>query len=232
MSIYGDLQSFNQSARVELFILSGGLLGAEEFLFHSGVGELKQNIIWQGNEYVALPLEASDFDFNGKQFPRPKIKVANVNGIFTGLVAEFDDLIGCKVTRIQTTAQYLDAENFANGNPTADPTKEFPREYYYITQKVSENKVYIEFELGSVLDLSGVAIPVEQCVANTCRFQYRVDERCGYAGSAVADKYDHPTTDITKDACSHKVSGCKLRFGATSPLRFGGFPGIALIEFK
>ena len=232
MSIYGDLQSFKQDAKIDLYIISEGKLGTETFHFHSGANEFKQNIVWQGVEYVAIPMEASGFEFNGKQFPRPKFKVANLDGIITGLVSEFDDLIGCKVTRKQTTARYLDAVNFENGNDNADPSQQYPNEQYYITQKTAENKVYIEFELGTILDLSGVAIPVEQCIANTCRFRYRVDKRCGYSGGAVADKYDNPTTDTTKDACSHKVNGCKLRFGANNPLRFGGFSGIALIEFK
>ncbi|WP_374760649.1 hypothetical protein [Escherichia coli] len=30
---------------------------------------------------------------------------------------------------------------------------------------------------------------------------YRGDE-CGYSGPAVADEYDQPTSDITKDKCS------------------------------
>ncbi|MFP1495830.1 hypothetical protein ACLB1Q_05130 [Escherichia coli] len=38
-------------------------------------------------------------------------------------------------------------------------------------------------------------------LANTCTWTYRGDE-CGYHGPAVADEYDQPTSDITKDKCA------------------------------
>ncbi|MFP1463021.1 phage minor tail protein L [Escherichia coli] len=47
-------------------------------------------------------------------------------------------------------------------------------------------------------------------LANTCTWTYRGDE-CGYHGPAVADEYDQPTSDITKDKCSKCLSGCKYR---------------------
>ncbi|MCW7081235.1 phage minor tail protein L [Escherichia coli] len=43
-----------------------------------------------------------------------------------------------------------------------------------------------------------------------CTWTYRGDE-CGYHGPAVADEYDQPTSDITKDKCSKCLSGCKFR---------------------
>jgi len=62
-----------------------------------------------------------------------------------------------------------------------------------------------------------------------CSWVYR-GEGCGYTGGAVATSNDQPTDDLTKDMCSHKVSGCKLRFGANGDLRYAGFVGSALIE--
>ncbi|WP_407234883.1 phage minor tail protein L [Escherichia coli] len=51
---------------------------------------------------------------------------------------------------------------------------------------------------------------------------YRGDE-CGYHGPAVADEYDQPTSDITKDKCSKCLSGCKFRNNVGN---FGGFLSI------
>lgn len=51
---------------------------------------------------------------------------------------------------------------------------------------------------------------------------YRGDE-CGYSGPAVADEYDQPTSDITKDKCSKCLSGCKFRNNVGN---FGGFLSI------
>lgn len=215
-----------------MYTLSGGPLGSEIFRFYAGVNEAYTELIWQGNTYVPIPMTASGFEYNGKQFTRPKFQISNVGGVITGAMSAYDDFIGCKLTRKRTLAKYLDAVNFINGNPTADPAQQYPDEPYYVTQKVQEDKTTVEFELGTVLDIAGLTIPIEQCIANTCRFQYRTDPRCAFSGGAVADQYDNPTTDITKDACSRKVSGCKLRFGANNPIPIGAFAGISLIEFK
>ncbi|HAG9144133.1 TPA: phage minor tail protein L, partial [Escherichia coli] len=59
-------------------------------------------------------------------------------------------------------------------------------------------------------------------LANTCTWTYRGDE-CGYNGPAVADEYDQPTSDITKDKCSKCLSGCKFRNNVGN---FGGYLSI------
>lgn len=38
------------------------------------------------------------------------------------------------------------------------------------------------------------------------------------------DRDGKPVADPIADKCGGKVSDCKLRFGATKPLHFGGFP--------
>ena len=48
-------------------------------------------------------------------------------------------------------------------------------------------------------------------------------DECGYHGPAVADEYDQPTSDITKDKCSKCLSGCKFRNNVGN---FGGFLSI------
>lgn len=229
MSIYGDLSAFAQDARIELFTISGGKLGTEVFRFHSGLNEYKTDIVWQGYTYVAIPIQASGFEFSGTSFPRPKMQVANLNGAFSSLINLNDDLIGCKITRKQTTSRYLDAVNFEGGNPDANPSQQFADEIYFVSQKTGENKVYIEFELGTALDLAGVMLPLRQVGPDICPFGYRTLE-CGYNGVPVADKYDNLTSDPTKDKCSKRISGCKLRFGATEPLSFGNYPGSALVN--
>lgn len=229
MSIYGNVQAFNQSAWIELFVLDATNLSAGYFYFHAGTNELKQNIVWQGIEYIALPISSDGFSKDGDSFPRPKLTLANIQGMFSSLILQYGDLLGCKVTRKRTQLQFLDAVNFADGNPTANPAEHLEDDIFYITQKVSENKLAITFELGSALDLAGVYLPRRQVIANTCPFQYR-SEICGYAGGAVADVYDNPTTDLAKDACSKRLTGCKLRFGENNELSFGGFPGSDLVD--
>lgn len=50
--------------------------------------------------------------------------VANIGGLITGMNNDFNDLRGMKVTRRQVEVKYLDAVNFPNGNPDADPSIE------------------------------------------------------------------------------------------------------------
>jgi lambda family phage minor tail protein L len=229
MSILGELQTFGANTIVEMFVLDLTTKGGDLYYFHAGTNALKTGVVWQGNTYTPLPLEVTGFEMAQGKFPRPQMRLANISGVFSTMVRNYSDLVGCKVTRKRTMARYLDAVNFSGGNPNANPLEAFPDDIFYITRKTSENKLTIEFELGSSLDLMGVMLPKRQVIANVCPFVYR-SENCGYAGGAVATNTDTATTDITKDACSHKVSGCKLRFGENGELSFGGFVGAALIE--
>ncbi|MNO02972.1 Phage minor tail protein L [compost metagenome] len=47
---------------------------------------------------------------------------------------------------------------------------------------------------------------------------------CGYTGSNYATDKDVSTGDPGQDMCSGTLTGCKLRFGANNPLRYGSFP--------
>ena len=53
-----------------------------------------------------------------------------------------------KLTVRETLAQYLDAANFHEGNPTADQTQE-ALEIWYIDQKTSEDGEAVVWELSS-----------------------------------------------------------------------------------
>lgn len=157
--------------------------------------------------------------------PRPKIRVANVEGMFSALITDLDDLIGAKIVRKRTMARFLDEVNYRDGNPEADPTQEFPDQLWFIDQKASENKFMIEWELASAFDLQGVMLPFRQVIQNSCTWVYRGPE-CGWLGQAY-DKNDQITYDSSKDRCSKRLSGCQCRFGARHPsLPFGGFPGV------
>src|SRR5690606_749771 len=151
----------------------------------------------------------------------------------TALCLMFDDLVGSRLTRRQTLVQYLDAANFGGVNPTADPNEHFPDEIWYIERKSGENDEVVEFELASAADLNGEQLPGRQIIANACSWILRGGYRgpyCGYAGPPVADINDQPTSDPSKDVCGGRVRSCKMRFGETEELPFGGFPAAGLIR--
>jgi lambda family phage minor tail protein L len=226
MTIQSEIQSLSPSALIELFVLDSTMIeGGVITRFHSGTNQTLAPITWQGEEYMPLPIESEGFDLDGQgNLPRPKVRVANVQGLFSSIVADTDDLIGCRVTRKRTFARYLDAINFPDGNPDADPDQYLPDELWFIDRKTSEDRYFIEWELASAFDLEGVKIPLRQVIQNYCPWLYRGSD-CGYDGEFI-DKDGNPTGDGTKDFCTKTLSACKARFGKAKSMPFGGFPGV------
>ena len=188
-----ELQKINPSNIVELFQLQldTTIHGADTtYYFHNGVSENNNgNIIFDSVEYTRMPIEASGFEFNGKQLPRPRLRISNILGTFTTILLTLPQgLEGAKVTRIRTLERYIDHINFDIGdilleddsellqendslvsqessdNPhgTPDPTATFPNEVYFIDRKSTENRDIIEFELAASFDLQGVRLPKRQ----------------------------------------------------------------------
>lgn len=225
--IAASVQSLAPNTMIELFELH---LEGEVLRFHAGTNELMQPVRWQGNDYMPMPVEAMGFELTGRgSLPRPKLRVANVDGIISQAMAEGDDLAGRKVIRRRTLARYLDASNFPGGNPDADPTAEFPQDIFYVDRVGDENAAYVEFELASAMDLAGVMLPRRQIIQNSCAWRYRSAE-CGYTGPAVADAFDEATSDPERDSCGKRLASCKLRFGETAVLPYGGFPAAGLVR--
>lgn len=227
MSISSEIQSLSPSAMVELFVLDLSRYGQPMAYFHAGTNALQQPVVWQGQTYLPLPIEGEGFDVTSKgALPRPKLRVANINGLFSAEVVAHDDLVGCKVTRKRTFAKYLDAVNFPGGvNPEADPNQHFADDIWFVEQKTSEDRYVIEWVLASAFDLSGVQLPYRQVIQNSCPWRYRGAE-CGYTGAHM-DKNDAPST-ADNDICSKRLASCVARFtvgGVTRDLPFGGFPG-------
>jgi len=225
MTIKGEIQSLSPSALVEMFVLDMSMFaGGGLSYFHAGTNGLQQPVVWQGRTYTPLPIEAEGFDLSARgQLPKPVVRVANINGLFSAAVAQNDDLIGAKITRKRTFAKYLDASNFPSGNPYADQNQHLPDEIWYVDRKVSENRYIIEWELASAFDVQGVMLPFRQVIQNACSWRYRSAE-CGYTGGYY-DKNDVATSDVSQDYCSKRLSSCEARFGTNSYLPFGGFPG-------
>lgn len=204
-------------ALIELYEVDASAIGGSVYRFVNEVNELGSDIVWQGQTYLRLPVEATGFDISGNtQLPRPKLTFSNVNQVVGGLARTHGDLIGAIVKRHRTFAKYLDAVNFTAGNTQADPNTEFPLDVFIVEQKVSENKLTVEFELVSAVDLAGVKLPKRQLIASSCNAVFK-SSRCGYVGSIA-----------TCDKGLSTVNGCKTHFGADAELPYNGFPGCGL----
>ena len=229
MGIQAEIQKLRPSAIIDLIEIDATGQGGDFLFFHAGTNALGGDIVWQGQAYVRFPVEMSGFESrSGGTLPRPILRVSNIQGLVAAEAKQFGYFLGAKVTRRRTLARFLDAVNYENGNPDADPTQALTDEIWYVDRKSVENSTTIEFELSSALDLAGVALPRRQMIQNTCVWLYR-DSDCNYTGGAVADEMNTPTADPSKDKCSKTLQGCKMRFG-DGRLSFGGFPSIGLIR--
>ena len=119
-----DIHGLEPGAIIELFELdmSTGSAPSTEpiFRWHSGHNENYQEIVWQGNKYSAFPIEAEGFEFSGKgAIPRPTLTVANITGTLSSVIANYDDLVGGKVTRKKTFVKYLDSYCYTDGYPVS-----------------------------------------------------------------------------------------------------------------
>jgi lambda family phage minor tail protein L len=231
-AVYEDLSVLEPNAIIELFQLhlDATLHGSSDiYYFHNGVNAaVTGNVVWNGQSYVRLPLEATGFDYSSSgSLPRPKLAVSNIGSSITALLLQVNlitagnDLGGAKVVRIRTLKKYLD------GEAGADPHAKFPDEIWYVDRKSNENRAVVEFELASKFDLVGVMLPRRQIIANVCQWVYRGGE-CGYTGSNYWNTQDQVVGTLAQDACGKRISSCKLRFGATAELPFGSFPGAGL----
>lgn len=226
-SIQEQLYKLEPSAIIELFELqlTEAVNGVNSTLYyHAGTNELTADIVFNKITYAATPIEVDGFELTTKgTLPRPSMRVANANSAISALLVLYKPL-QAKVTRIRTCKKFLDAVNFAGGNPTADPTAKFEDEIWYIDRVANENPQLVEFELTSKLDLTNLALPRRQ-VLEHCPWKYRGVE-CGYTGKRYFDLND-ASTNAANDQCAKRYNSCALRFPKGN-LPFGGFPGARL----
>jgi len=225
-SIYEEIQTLTPGQYVELFELDLGAQGGDVYRFHgyTQVGPIH----WQGQEFSPWPIKVDGMGMTGEgQQNSPTLSVGNVSGLVTALCRLYDDLIDARLVRHRTLGRFLDAANFAEGNPEADPAEHFVDDVYSIDQKQMADDVQAVFVLKSPLIASDRKLPGRQVVANCCQWLTVGGYRgvyCGYTGSGYFNDKDVAVGDPAQDLCSGTLTGCRLRFGANNPLRYGSFP--------
>ena len=124
-----ETQSINPGSLIELFELTTDATlhgSANTYRFHAGTNEINGgNIIWDGNTYIAIPMEADGFKYARGQLPRPTMTFSNVTNIITAIllnvntVTPGNDLTGAIVKIRTTLGRFLDSANF---DPVATTT--------------------------------------------------------------------------------------------------------------
>lgn len=192
--------------------------------------EIKRDIIWQGQAYSPVAIKSDGLELRGDgKASMPNLAIANtlngINGAMSALCLQLSDFAGAKLTVITTLAKYLDAANFASGNPQA--RNEYKKQVWFVEQKTAENASQVTFELSNPVDFEGMKIPCRE-ITNYCHWavcgRYRQDP-CLYSGSAMFTKDGKPTDDQSLDYCGGSLADCKLR---DNTARFGGFPSSSL----
>jgi lambda family phage minor tail protein L len=218
-----EIQKPDPSAVIHLFVLDATVCGGGVSYFATQTNALGAGITWQGQLYTPLPIQFEGFEWTSKgTLPRPKLRLAAVNGVIGAMIRDYDDLVGASVTLKRCFARHLDAVNFAGGvNPNADPAVHWDDEPWIIERKTLETSDVIEFELCTPMDQQNAVIPKGRVTANVCQWQsaaicpFSVGGLCG---KKLANCVTHSTTD-----------GVGLPAFAGG-LPFGGFPGSARVR--
>lgn len=248
MSLKADFQRLEPGSTVTLIEVDCTAFDGEVLRFHSielpytpeeitaADGDANKlpgkPIYWQGKKYELWPADVSGLEKSSEgSSPRPKLAVANLDQSISMLCMEYNDLLQAKVVVHHTLAHFLDAENFPEGNPNADPTAE-SIDVWYIDTKTSDNDISVEWTLASPADVQGQRLPTRQ-MTNRCTWCMRGEYRtanCGYTGDMYFDKYGNPVDNPALDECGGTVKACQLRWGEDAELPFGGFPAIGLLR--
>lgn len=209
-------------------------------------------VVWNGAIFDPIDIEAEGFEWSGQgALPTPKVRVSNVNNVFSGLVFQTDGLVGAKLTRVRTFRTFLD------DGPTPDPNAILNKDIYRVERMLTRNKMQVEWELAAVIDQEGQQLPGRMAVRDYCSHTYRrwdpetgafdyTGVTCPYVGQAnqgdgrYFDENGNEVSDPSQDRCSKLIgTGCRRRFAHTSGepaqgyahgvLPFRGFPGLSRI---
>jgi lambda family phage minor tail protein L len=206
--IIREIDSINETAIIELFRLYYNYQEDPQAVlhFHGGTNNVRSSIYFDGQEYIALPVEGEGFEILGDQrLPRPKIKISNAGLYMSSILRKYKNLNNAKIERRRIFAKFLDDRNFDGGvNPwgMANPNARMPDDKYFINSKIAENKLFVELELVSSLELENNEIPAREVAARYCPWVYR-GEGCRYGstsfnilGNAASDGRDRPVSDV------------------------------------
>ncbi|QIG76832.1 minor tail protein L [Rhizobium phage RHph_Y1_11] len=237
-TLESEVQKLAPDALIELFILSLAPLGVSGTLYFTNNRNPDGSpIVFGGQEYVSVDFKSEGWEFQGTgPFPRPVLTISNVARFLSGLLYDYNDLVGARVTRLRTFAKFLD------GGAEADPDKTFAPDIYVIFQKRKHTKKFIEFVLAANADQEGVMLPRRQVLRDTCTHSYRIwnpdtatfdytEATCPYTGSAYFNENGQSVSSPADDKPNYQLSTCcKKRFGNKNlPTR--AFPGVVRVRY-
>ena len=201
--VFTEILNLESTSLVDLYALYYDYQNDSQAVlyFHGGSNGLAKPIIFDGQEYIPIPVEAEGFEVLGDQgLPRPKLRVSNAGLYISSMLRKYNNLNGAKLIRRRTFVKFLDDANFPNDkNPwgEADPNAKLGDEKFFVSRKIIENKMMAEFELVSSLELENINIPSRDISARYCNWVYRgYGCRYGSKSASLTDGSDRPVADI------------------------------------
>jgi lambda family phage minor tail protein L len=190
-----DLIDVEPTAILEFYRLYYDTVDEAEafFPFHPCSLGITNQIKLNNIPYSPLAVEVEDFETNiFNRISRPRLRVGNADLVVSDLLRKKNDFKNAKIERIKIFVKYIDDSNFDGGvNPfgVADPNAEISRDTFVISQKLQENKNFVEFELTAPFDLENFNIPGRLVLGRYCYWQYR-GVGCNYYGRPVCQEND------------------------------------------
>lgn len=231
-------QSLTPGNLIALYIIDLNSLGvSQQFAFTSNVDRQRGIVRFRGIDFAPTEIRCSGFELSTQgALPQPTIEISNVTRAMSSAAVLFNDLIGARLTRIRTYTQFLD-----NGE-TPDPVSgAYPADIYSFEQKTSHTKEKIVWTLAAAMDQEGRLLPGRTIIRDVCPWRYRRWDKlngefdysaaqCPYTGDKSYDRDGAETTPDKDEPGRHIEDCCKVRFGATGQLPFGGFPGVSRVR--
>lgn len=235
MTVSNEIQKLNAGILIELFELDMRRIGVDSvYKFTTSMEEptptTSAYIQWNGESYTPIEIEVDGFEWKGDgAFPTPTLRVSNVLNLFSEFNHLYNDLVGAELIRILTLETFLDT------GATPDAGEHLSIDRYRIDRKSIQNRIFVEYELASLVDQEGVQIPKRQFVRDHCSHTYRRwnantgsysydGVTCPYAASPSFDIKGDPCLS-ENDRCSRKLStGCLKRYSWPHQENEGGIP--------
>lgn len=185
--VYAEVSKLNPSSVVELFALDARNLGQDVLYFHNGTNGLREAVSFQGIVYQPMPIAVRGMEQRATESqPRPTLTISNIGGFMSAMLLSSKDLVGAMFYRRRTFARYLD------GQPEANAV-EYEPDIYFVERVLHENRVSVELELSTSLDLDGVTMPQRQVISSYCGHRHYRGGGCEFADLiAVADSSNLP----------------------------------------
>lgn len=233
-------EGLDPGALIDLYIVDLSTIGIPVQLYFQSSSPLGTSLWFGGKEYVSRGIVISGFERSSQDVPpEPTLVISNVDKGGYALLETYGELLGAKITRLQTYDIFLD--RLADGvtaNPQADSTAQHFPEIWYIEQKEGSDNEIIKWRLSSILDLRGKKVPNRLVLKDICQRNYRAYDAatgtfkyapqcaCPYADAKYFKRDGTVTTNPALDDCTKDFKGCALRY-PNQPLPGWFFPGVS-----